>query len=91
MTAMSDAYELDWVRQFCQALKKGGQPTVEVLDDGRVRVATEYPSLDAAMAVWRDLEALKAMATEDARALRQAQEDEEELVKVVRDYHNGDD
>lgn len=81
-----EAYVQDWLRRLGHALKRGGQPTVEVLDDGRARLTIGYPSLEAAMAVWKELEALKAMAAEDAMA-----ENEDELFKVVRDYHNGDD
>jgi hypothetical protein len=62
------AYVARWLRQVGAALLKGERQDVTLLDNGRVRIVTEYPSMGELFDAMTQLDALKAMVTEDAVA-----------------------
>jgi hypothetical protein len=59
---------LDWLKAFGADVGKGRCLSVDVLADGRARVTTDYPSLNAALRVRQHEDALLAICSEDAAA-----------------------
>ncbi len=77
---------LSWVGDLAHVVAQGKIQGIVVFTDGRVRVATDYPSLEAARSYIREADALSAMSAEAAAA-----QVDEALWRVVLGYHSGDD
>jgi hypothetical protein len=76
---------LSWVGDHAHVVAQGEIHDIALLADGRVRVAIDYRSLNAAHSFVREAHALSAMIAEDAAAQL-----DEALWDIVRDYHDGE-